>query len=405
MLKEEHLLSWKQRLQVTARGKISSLTERPRPDPCTQSQYRLDYDLFAQLFPRLLPWPLSSMFIIRTFRLLDVSDSGLLTFRDLALTLSILLRGDATEKLALFYKCHLPPAFTSSDLDEIHPVDSSPQETNSEPEMAVDAVEMLGSMSLTHSQSVTQFEVFPPVEKTRSSTVTSAVLIDEHCSDASSLIDLIAAKSVGSTPSETSQNRIQVAGEASEESYSVVDESINKLRTLRASLTAPEAITTRMEIKTLPVMSQVQFIQLWKTFYDMLSGQETGQQMFHALAVVGTLLLQLGETHKELQAKMEAEIAEAMKEEVMQEKEEHDDLVEIDEDLDSAQRRRIGNSFTCVEEGEWRVNFEQILATILSESTLSNFFETKYSLQAIIHKYRKTRFNAVGDTLSFVVGV
>lgn len=73
----------------------------------------------------------------------------------------------------------------------------------------------------------------------------------------------------------------------------------------------------------------MQFIQLWKTVYDMLSLKETDQTIFHALAVVGkiyhlfisstklkhsgTLLLQVGESYREYQAKIESEIADAMK--------------------------------------------------------------------------------------------
>ena len=53
---------------------------------------------------------------------------------------------------------------------------------------------------------------------------------------------------------------------------------------------------------------------MWKTFYNLLNEKDTDQQLFHSLAVSGTLLLQLGEAHRELQAKLESQIADAIKE-------------------------------------------------------------------------------------------
>lgn len=111
-----------------------------------RTEFRLDYDLFSEVFPRLLPWPVTSIFVIRVFRLLDISDNGLLTFRDLAINLSILLRGEATEKLALFYKCHLPPAFNMSDLDGLDPNEENLDESKEgEPELAMEATDLLGT--------------------------------------------------------------------------------------------------------------------------------------------------------------------------------------------------------------------------------------------------------------------
>uniref|UniRef100_A0A8R1IFL2 EF-hand domain-containing protein n=1 Tax=Caenorhabditis japonica TaxID=281687 RepID=A0A8R1IFL2_CAEJA len=405
---------------------MAAVTERPRPDPCAQSQYRLDYDLFAEVFPRLLPWPVTNVFVIRVFRLLDISDNGLLTFRDLAITLSILLRGEATEKVALFYKCHLPPAFNMSDLDGLDPNDESCSESKAgEPELAIEATDLLGTPKKGaqwkvegRSNSVdiprkSSDQNLGDSLRTRCST-SSAVLLnsnmEERASDAESLIDMIAAKSIGSYPSDNGIGRIQVADVASEESFSVVDESIEKMKNLRTkTLSSPDSSSTKLEMKTLPVMSQIQFIQLWKTFYDMLSGKETEQSVFHSLAVTGTLLLQLGETHRELQAKLEAQIADAMQDldDTLKPPEEDDDVEEDDEfeedrkiDPIEVQRKRIGDMQTCfsMADGEWRVNLEQILASVMAETPLADFFERKHSLDLLIKNYYKTRFS--GDSVN-----
>ncbi|EGT37186.1 hypothetical protein CAEBREN_32596 [Caenorhabditis brenneri] len=165
------------------------------------------------------------------------------------------------------------------------------------------------------------------------------------------------------------------------------------------TLSSPDSSSTKLEMKMLPAMNQIQFIQLWKTFYDMLSGKETEQSVFHSLAVTGTLLLQLGETHRELQAKLEAQIADAMQDldETLKVPEDGDNTDEFEEDrkIDpiEVQRKRIGDMQTCMADDEWRVNLEQILASVIAETTLSDFFERKYSLDLLIKKYYKTRFS------------
>lgn len=50
---------------------------------------------------------------------MDVNEIGILTFRDLSYLLGTFFKGDSIEKVTLFYKCHIPPAFNMSDLDEI----------------------------------------------------------------------------------------------------------------------------------------------------------------------------------------------------------------------------------------------------------------------------------------------
>lgn len=63
-------MSWKSRLTTAQRSVDALQEERPRMDPCVQSQYRLDFELFARIFPRLLPWQASDIFVVRAFRVL-----------------------------------------------------------------------------------------------------------------------------------------------------------------------------------------------------------------------------------------------------------------------------------------------------------------------------------------------
>lgn len=54
------------------------------------------------------------------------------------------------------------------------------------------------------------------------------------------------------------------------------------------------------------VLLQEQFIQLWKTLYDMFGDHPDEQGLYHAIATVGTLLLEIGEVGKQFYLKPSA---------------------------------------------------------------------------------------------------
>jgi hypothetical protein len=55
---------------------------------------------------------------------MDPEDTGRMTFKDLSQLLSIFLKGDQVEKITLFYRCHIAPAFSLSDLSQVPTEDS-----------------------------------------------------------------------------------------------------------------------------------------------------------------------------------------------------------------------------------------------------------------------------------------
>uniref|UniRef100_A0A8C6UCE5 TBC1 domain family member 8 n=1 Tax=Neogobius melanostomus TaxID=47308 RepID=A0A8C6UCE5_9GOBI len=92
--------------------------------------------------------------------------------------------------------------------------------------------------------------------------------------------------------------------------------------------------------KPLPLMNQREFIQFCKTLYSLFHGNQEENELFQAIATVTSLVLQIGEAGHQ-----------GSKEEVRQ---------EVTRD---------------VPESDWTISFAQILASLLTEQPLVNFFE------------------------------
>uniref|UniRef100_A0AC34R9X4 Rab-GAP TBC domain-containing protein n=1 Tax=Panagrolaimus sp. JU765 TaxID=591449 RepID=A0AC34R9X4_9BILA len=421
VVKEEHLLSWRSRLNTAQHNRLNSMVEeRPRFDPCIQSQYRLDFELFAQIFPHLLPWPVTEMFVIRAFRLMDLNQTGVLTFRDLSYLLGILLKGDSVEKVTLLYKLHIPPAFNLSDIDDLLNRTNSDDD---EPEVGVEAATVIGSAKSSPAKAVhhrqiskssatcvisgideTAVDAASEAEELLSSGENSGPIIVESpvCSSHPSSKDLEfvdgdeARKrgfSVGSPLSDDFSFPERAPSEISD-SFSLVEDANDAIKLLSQKMkqtTLQEAqrrsLISNEDQTPIEPMSQIQFIALWKTLYELILVRSDDEQLHHSLAVAGTLLLQLGETQKSFQTGIEKQIDDAMR------STSDDDPVVDATDLEEAQipksTSKMGDLKSCIQDGDWCLQIEHIIATIMAEPCLSEFFELKYSLIDLINDFRQ----------------
>ena len=115
-----------------------------------------------------------------------------------------------------------------------------------------------------------------------------------------------------------------------------------------------EDIESKKEMKKIPPLPQKYFVLLWKSLYALflveneMPETEREQSLYHAVSVVGTLLLQIGEVGHNL--------------------------------MDSLSQG--GDTDT-----EWSITFEQFLANILTESVLVEEFSQKVNVEEALKSW------------------
>ncbi|XP_069510193.1 TBC1 domain family member 9B-like isoform X2 [Ambystoma mexicanum] len=83
-------------------------------------QYRIDLEQFQELLGHLTPWSCgqhTSILAGRIFRLLDQNKDSLISFKEFVTGLGGMYHGDFTEKLKFLYKLHLPPALNAEEAE------------------------------------------------------------------------------------------------------------------------------------------------------------------------------------------------------------------------------------------------------------------------------------------------
>jgi len=299
-------------------------------DPCKPyyEQYKIDFDQFKVLYLALCPWngcQHSETLALRVFRLLDANHDNMVNFREFVWFLSIICRADMPERLKLMYRLHQPPALLDSELD-----DSDSPSRSDGTDSAIEASEYFDE-SLAADAKVSEIQ-----SKQEAAAADPAV-----------------QQEVGD-------------GETSEGSLFVT-------------------YSRRNRYGTLPVMNQGEFIQLCKTLYDLFADEPNEQQLFHSIATVATLLLQIGEVGKQFTKLSVSDNGLPAHPPESSTSPAADAMSGKPDTLDL--NRTSGSSL----DHDWSMTFEQFLASMLTEQPLISYFESQMDLIPAVERFRNRR--------------
>lgn len=155
---------------------------------------------------------------------------------------------------------------------------------------------------------------------------------------------------------------------------------------------------------------------MWRTLYDMFTDNEYEQQLYHSIATVGTLLLEMGEVGKKFylqKSVSESSTGEnsSTKMESLSEDVEQLKMVESKAPSNSTENQTKEDSSSSQSElsqldelspsgarssyskpdSDWSISFEQMVASLLTEQPLVTYFEKQCDMSEAVAKMRNRR--------------
>lgn len=289
--------------------------------------YKIDLERFTWSFCVLSPWAKgveAEMLAHRIFKFLDEDDDNLINFKELVWCFALTGRVELEERLKFFYAIHL---FTVNQ--KLAAITAEGTEFAEE---ATNYFDDTASASLMEAKS------------------------DSQCSSSTKKV---------------------AESESTEDVRHVSD--VELMRAIRNALMNKEETQSKSSIPW--KMNQDQFIQMWKTLYDMFleESEETQALLYHSLATVGTLLLQIGEVGKQFTAsQIRDKSFNGLPEDLVPTEPGHD-VSPLEHSQSSPPR-------------QWSIYFEQFLANMSTEPRLLSFFEQRIELSDSIQAMRNFRF-------------
>ena len=298
--------------------------------------YKLDLDQFRWYFTHYSPWALgenADSLSLRIFKFLDENGDNLINFLEYIVSMVVILRADAETKLRFLYCVHLLniPELVSSPSVSEYECDSQ------EAEVGAEATEFFATNESESS--------------------------DENTCPSVTLAQFLSSLNLNNPNSVHSVSN-----------------------SMTGAIYAPQNSPTNGDQRkaSLPRMNQQQFIQLWKTLYDIFSGQPNEQQIYHCIASVGTYLLKLGE--------LSSQIVQSSEESQETASEQSESDVNPNDDDDHMTEKSESKTKCDIFEENWFITFEQFCAALHTEQNLVDLFEVKCDWTSVLAKLKNWRF-------------
>lgn len=430
LFKEEYLTScyWRTSQQPADMG------DKFDPSRPYYEMYKVDFEQFKTMYLSLSPWasgPRAGHLALRTFKFLDDNKDNMINFKEFVYVIGVVCKGDITHKLKLLYLLHQLPPHELEDMASPSPASPSSTKTVESPESAVEAADFFDSDA--SSIDPLQDEIVLPGDPVDE----EGEKQEEESQDTQSKEEL---QSTELFPGPDSNNKAdpqgaegggsQIVGSGpsgdvgldvlpkpeetvTAEKEAELRESLKKMYAKKRELNRSDS---KAEFKDVPRMSQAQFIDMWRTLYDMFTDNEYEQQLYHSIATVGTLLLEMGEVGKKFylqksvsesstgensSTKMES-LSEDVEQLKMEESKAPSNSTEnqTKEDSSSSQSELSqldevspsgARSSYSKPDSDWSISFEQMVASLLTEQPLVTYFEKQCDMSEAVAKMRNRR--------------
>ncbi|XP_037074433.1 LOW QUALITY PROTEIN: TBC1 domain family member 9-like [Pollicipes pollicipes] len=169
----------------------------------------------------------------------------------------------------------------------------------------------------------------------------------------------------------------------------------HRSRTVSGTSFTSGASGTGEESSQVPMMNQKQFIYMWRALYDMFSEEQTRPEIFHSIAHVGTLLLQIGEVGKRFQKERTASASAVLQGPEARPVDGLTDMSLLSEALSEVTPEPAADEAPSaagrLPDADWAVSFEQFVASVLTEPPLVAFFEARADVVAAVSQLRNVR--------------